>query len=115
MSHPDPTTLHALVEKWRERANLELEPLRLKTRDETVALAGVEKGAQAIYKLCADSLAEIEARLRALAGKWHEVYRSSDLQNDYDTAWSRAKESCADALDTVLGNPSGATGKGERK
>jgi hypothetical protein len=55
--------LEALANEWLRIANLKLEPLKLKTRDETMALSGIETGAQATRKVCAEEL------LRALAAQ----------------------------------------------
>ena len=51
--------LRGLVEKWTKIAELNLPQLRLPTRDATMAVSGIERGAQETRKVCADELAAL--------------------------------------------------------
>lgn len=98
---PDPTTLHAFIEKLREKIKDD-EPLLREARSRQLWVTAADIGASIdVRKDCTDELAEIEARLRALP-RMHVISHIGPIIE-------------ADALDAILG-PSGATGKeGERK
>lgn len=61
--------LDALIAKWRDIADKHFEPVCTHDRDSTMALAGIEVAAQAVYRKCADALREDRADHDALVSR----------------------------------------------
>lgn len=100
--------LDDLAEKWEGIANLVLTPIKARSRDETMALSGIESGAQATRAVCALELRAaipvVEAEQRELVGT---LRQAKDAMTN-NVRRELAYEAALNAIDAILARVKGA-------